>query len=538
VRYTVGQMARLTLSRLSVLTSVTTLAVVWATACSSDDSKSSSGSDSNGNNAGPTTATMGGPTTGGPGNTSGGTNNAGPNTSAGPNSTGAGSQGTTQGTQGTTGAGNVTSGGNSTGAGGGSGNGTEGGPATGGGTGGGTTGTTGGGDGTSADCSAAEGDIPALKLTEFATGINVPVDIAYPPGDDRLFVITLDGNVRIIKDGQVVEEPFLSLGNKVVVGGALGNERGLLGIAFHPDYATNGLFYLHYSAGQGIDGASDGDSVIEEYKVSDDPDVADPATARLVLTVDQPNGQNNHKGGTIAFGSDDLLYIGLGDGGGGGDMMGNGQNTAVLLGKILRIDPVGSGPREYTTPADNLIMTDSGAAPEVWDFGLRNPFRFGFDQCNGDLYIGDVGQDEYEEVSIEKAGEGRKNYGWNTMEALHCYGGATCDQDGITPPMIEAADAVAQSITGGAVYRGSAIPGLRGVYFYADYMKNNVWYTRYDRDANTVSTPTSISQDLNVTSVVAIRNGADGEVYFVKIGTGLSNTARPEGTIYKLESAD
>ena len=513
-------------------------AVFWA-ACSSDDSKSSSGADSNGNNAGPTTSTMGGPTTtGGPANTSAGTNNAGPNTSSGPNSTGPGTQGTSN----STGAGNNTSGGDNTSMGGGTGNGTEGGPATGGGTGGGTTGaTTGGtGNGSSADCSAAEGDVPPLTLTPFATGINVPVDLTYPPGDDRMFVITLDGNIRIIKDGQVVETPFLSLGSKVVVGGNLGNERGLLGIAFHPDYATNGLFYVHYSAGQGITGASDGDTVIEEYHVSSDPDVADPASARVVLTVDQPNGQSNHKGGTIAFGSDDLLYIGLGDGGGGGDTTGNGQNTGVLLGKILRIDPVESGDMPYTTPADNLAMTAAEAAPEIWDYGLRNPFRFSFDVCNGDLYIGDVGQDTYEEITIEKAGDGRKNYGWNTMEALHCFGGATCDQDGITPPLIEIADPTATSITGGSVYRGSAIPALRGAYFYADYMQNNAWYTFYDRDAHSVETPTSVSQDLNVNNVVAIKNGPDGELYFVAIMSNgeISNTNHGEGTIYKLTAAD
>jgi len=416
-------------------------------------------------------------------------------------------------------------------------NGTGGGPATtGGGNGGG--GTSGGGD-SEADCSAAEGDVPALTLTPFVTGINVPVDITYPPGDDRMFVITLEGDVRVIKDGELVEEPFLSLGDRVIVGGGPGDERGLLGIAFHPDYAENGLFYVHYSAGQGIDGASNGDSVIEEYHVSSDPDVADPASARLVLTVDQPNGQTNHKGGSIAFGPDGLLYIGLGDGGGGGDTTGNGQNTSVLLGKILRIDPVGSAPREYTTPADNLVQDVAGAAPEIWDYGLRNPFRFSFDLCEGDLYIGDVGQNMYEEITVEKAGEGHKNYGWNITEALHCYDGDTCNQDGITPPLIEIARPTATSITGGAVYRGSSIPGLRGVYFYADYAQSAVWYTRYNRDAHSVETPTSVTQELNPTNIVAIKNGPDGELYFVALlAEGrISATNLGEGAVYKLTAA-
>lgn len=416
--------------------------------------------------------------------------------------------------------------------------GTEGGPATSAG-GNGGNGTTGGGDG-EADCSAAEGEVPALTLTEFVTGINVPVDITYPPGDDRMFVISLLGDVRVIKDGQLVEEPFLSLGDRVVVGGAPGDERGLLGIAFHPDYAENGLFYVHYSAGQGIDGASNGDTVVEEYHVSSNPDVADPESARLVLTVDQPSGQNNHKGGSIAFGPDGLLYIGLGDGGGGGDTMGNGQNTSVLLGKILRIDPIGSAPREYTTPADNLVQDVAGAAPEIWDYGLRNPFRFSFDLCEGDLYIGDVGQNQYEEITIEKASEGRKNYGWNITEALHCYNADTCNEDGITPPLIELSRPPNTSITGGSVYRGSEIPALRGAYFYADYTSNNVWYTRYDRDAHSVDESMSVTQELNVNNLVAIKNGPDGELYFVALMTQgeISASSRGEGTVYKLAAAD
>ena len=472
---------------------------------------------------------MGGPTTGGTGMGMGNTTN-GSTTSAGPNTSGPStSTSTTQGTQGGTG-GSTTTGAENT-SGGGTSTGTEGGPST---TGGGGTG---GGNGIQADCSPAEGEIPALALTPVATGINVPVDLAYAPGDDRLFVATLDGDVRIIKDGEVVQEPFLSLGNRVVVGGSLGDERGLLGLTFHPDYAENGLFYVYYTAGQGVDGAAAGDSVLEEYKVSANADVADAASGRVVLVVEQPSS-TNHKGGTVAFGSDGLLYWGLGDGGGFGDMAGNGQNTSALLGKILRINPLESGGMPYTTPPDNLVMSVSGAAPEIWDYGLRNPFRFSFDACNGDLYIGDVGQDLYEEISIEKAGEGRKNYGWRITEALHCYNADNCNQDGITPPLIEIPDAQGQSVTGGSVYRGSSIPGLRGVYFYADYMRNNVWYTRYDRDANAVETPTSVSQDLNVTSVVAIKNGPDGELYFVSIGSGLSNNNHPAGTVYKLTVAE
>jgi len=539
-------MSRLTLARISVLSSLTLFAIA---ACSSDDSKSNANSNSNGTgtNAGPTMGTMGSTTSAmGSTTTSPSTTGAGPTTSGAANSTSSG----TQGTQGTTGG----TGGSTTGAttsAGGASTGTEGGPGTtGGGNGGGGTG--GGGTNPIAgtddyDCSAAEGEVPALKLTEFASGINVPVDITHPPNDPRKVVISLTGEVHIIKDGQVVEAPFLSLGSKVAVGGAGGDERGLLGIAFHPDYATNGLFYLHYSAGTGVPGANTSDTVIEEYKVSSDPDVADAASARVVLTVAQPDNGNalfqNHKGGSINFGPDGLLYIGLGDGGGSGDdhgPSGSGfaQDTSKLLGKILRIDPTGGDP--YSTPADNLVQDVSGAAPEIWDYGLRNPFRRSFDACTGDMYIGDVGQDRYEEITIENAGEGRKNYGWNIWEALHCYpSGDSCSADGITQPLIEQGDANA-SMTGGSVYRGSAIPSLRGAYFYADYSSNNVWYTRYNRDAKTVEQSTSVSQELNVNNIVAIKNGPDGELYFVALMTQgeISGSNRGEGAIFKLEAAE
>lgn len=523
-------MPRLTRTHFSVLTSVT-LAVVWATACSSDDSKSSSSADSNAS-TGPSTGTMAGPTMGTMGSTTTGT----PSTT-GPATTGSSSSGfgtTGSGTTGnaTTGSTTSTGGASST---------TDGPTTTG--SSSGTGGTGGGGPGTRADCSAAEGEVPALTLTPFVSGINVPVDITYPPGDDRMFVITLEGDVHVIKEGQLVETPFLSLGSKVVVGGPPGDERGLLGIAFHPNYAENGLLYVHYNAGQGVAGAGTSDSVIEEYKASSDPDVADPASARVVLIVDQPSGQNNHKGGSIEFGPDGLLYIGLGDGGGSGDMMGNAQNTSSLLGKILRIDPVDAGGMPYTTPADNLVMDVSGAAPEIWDYGLRNPFRFSFDVCDGDLYIGDVGQNSYEEITIEKAGEGRKNYGWNIWEALHCYpSGDSCSQDGITQPFVEVPrmnGGGGESITGGSVYRGSSIPALRGAYFYADFQTNNAWYLFYDRDAHSVSTPVSVTQDLNVNNIVAIKNGPDGELYFVSVVAGGEIfQGLGEGAIYKLTAAE
>lgn len=384
------------------------------------------------------------------------------------------------------------------------------------------------------DCAAPDGTVPALMLTEVAS-VPLASDVTHAPNDDRLFISTLDGDIRIVEGGQLVATPFLSLGNKVVGNfgnpGNFGDERGFLGLAFHPDYASNGLFYVHYSGAGAptVPGTVESDTVIEEYKVSADANVADPSSARLVLTVSQPvhgGSLHNHNGGALNFGPDGMLYIGLGDGGGSGDPEGNAQNKMALLGKILRINPLASGGDAYTSPEGNL----DGGAPEVWDYGLRNPFRSSFDGCTGDYYIGDVGQGAWEEIDIEKAGEGHQNYGWNTMEGLHCYSPMSgCDESGITLPLIEMERGAAQSITGGAVYRGASIPSLRGAYFFADYVSNGVWWTRYDRDAKTASAEVSVAQELDANSIVSIRNGNDGELYFASIG---------QGKVYRLASAE
>lgn len=375
------------------------------------------------------------------------------------------------------------------------------------------------------DCSAASGAVPELQATPVVTeGLDEPLYLTHEPNGapGRLFVLEREGRVRIIEDGTVREAPFLDFSSKVAGGG----EQGALGLAFHSDYAKNGRLYVHYSDSQP---GSEGDSVIAEYRVTADPNVADPESGRVVLVVEQPEMQN-HKGGAIAFGADGLLYIGLGDGGGGGDPDDNGQDVESLLGKILRIDPEPSSEDEYTIPDGNLWDTMSSAAPEIWDYGLRNPFRFSFDGCTGDLYIGDVGQDELEEVDIERAGEGRKNYGWNTMEGDRCYEPESgCDQTGLTLPALVYDHDTGQSITGGAVYRGAAIPSLRGAYIYADYQANAVWRVTYDRTAGSVSAPVSLTQELNnVAEIVAITNGADGEIHFVS----------RQGGIFRLEAAE
>jgi len=436
------------------------------------------------------------------------------------------------------GSGNADSGGSSAGgqAPGSGGDGTDTGGAASGGDGNGSGGSSGSGNDSGADCSPNEGEVPPLKLTQVAGNLDGPVFTTHPPGDDRLFVITLTGSVRVIKDGALLPTPFLDISSKVAVGGAGGDERGLLGIAFHPDYAENGLFYLHYSDAN--DPNNSGDSIIEEYKVSSDPDVADPGSGRLILKVEQPDNGifRNHKGGAIGFGADKMLYIGLGDGGGSNDPEGNGQKLTTLLGKILRINPLADGDKAYTIPEGNLKDKVSEALPEIWDYGLRNPFRFTFDPCTGDLYIGDVGQNKYEEIDIELAGDGGHNYGWNRTEGFHCFSPMTgCDETGITPPYIELERSDGSSITGGAVYRGSSIPSLRGAYFYADYVSNRAWYAFFDREAKEISSSVSVTQELSATSIVAITTGNDGELYFTSLGPISGNSIGP-GAIYKLEA--
>ncbi len=390
------------------------------------------------------------------------------------------------------------------------------------------------------DCSPATGTVPALQAKSVAaSGITEPIFLTHSPNDagGRLFVVERAGTIRLIKAGAVVTKPFLDIKSKVIAGTSGGDERGLLGMAFHPSYATNGLLYVHYS--DKADADDTGDSVIEEYKVSSaSPDEADAASGRVVLKVAQPTNSSsvfrNHKGGAINFGSDGFLYIGLGDGGGSGDTdathgTGNGQSLTTLLGKMLRINPVASGGAQYSSPPGNLKDKMAAAAPEIWDYGLRNPFRSTFDGCTGDLYIGEVGQDKWEEVNVEKAGEGQKNYGWNKTEGNHCYQPMSgCDETGITKPVHEYDHNAGKSLTGGAVYRGKSIPSLRGAYIYADYQSNAIWSLKYDREKGTASTPVSLKQDLNnVTSIVSITNGADGEIYFVSL----------MGGIYKLEAA-
>jgi glucose/arabinose dehydrogenase len=294
-----------------------------------------------------------------------------------------------------------------------------------------------------------------------------PVFLTTPPGDSsRLFVVEKGGLIKIVgKSSNSLIGTFLDIRRLV----STGSEQGLLGLAFDPQYLTNGRFYVSYTD-------TGGNSVIARYLVSSNPNVAVSSADRLILTVSQPFA--NHNGGMVAFGPDGLLYIGLGDGGSGGDPGNRAQNQNELLGKLLRID-VSQGTAApqpaYAVPPTNPFVGQSGKREEIWSLGLRNPWRFSFDRQTGDLYIADVGQGNWEEVDVatSASGAGRGiNYGWNVMEANHCYppGTAICNAAGLTAPRLEYGHSSgACSITGGYAYRGLAITGLQGTYFYADY---------------------------------------------------------------------
>jgi len=304
-----------------------------------------------------------------------------------------------------------------------------------------------------------------ISLVEVASGFSSPLYLTAPTGDPRLFVVEQTGKIRIVQGGTVLPTPFIDLSAKISAGG----ERGLLSMAFHPDYAHNGFFYVDYPD-------LHGDTRVERYHVSANPAQADPASAQLVLTVAQPYA--NHNGGLVMFGPDGYLYVALGDGGSGGDPQGNGQNQAALLGKILRLNVNGAAP--YTIPPNNPFVGQTGKRPEIWITGVRNPWRFSFDREAGLLYLADVGQNEWEEVNVTPAATGGLNFGWNLMEATHCYGGSGCSTQGLTQPVLEYSHADGCSITGGYVYRGSAIPGLRGHYFYSDYCNGWLRSFRWD----------------------------------------------------------
>jgi glucose/arabinose dehydrogenase len=333
---------------------------------------------------------------------------------------------------------------------------------------------------------------------------DAPVYLTSPPGDRaRQFVVEQEGRVMIVRDGRKLGTPFLDIRGQVTAGG----EQGLLSIAFPPDYAASGLFYVYFT-----DGA--GDQRIVEYRRRD-AEHADPGSARLVLRMD--DSEVNHNGGLMLFGPDGLMYVGTGDGGGGGDQhgaRGNAQNLGSLLGKILRIDPRAGGGRPYQVPGRNPFVGRSGARGEVYAYGLRNPWRFSFDRANGDLTIGDVGQNAWEEIDFVPRGAGRgANFGWRPFEGRARYTPGESAPGAIRPVIVRSHGAGNCSITGGVVVRDPALPALRGRYVFGDFCVGRIESARLSRGRARGVRRTS----LRVDSLSSFGEDAQGRVYALSL---------------------
>ncbi len=360
-----------------------------------------------------------------------------------------------------------------------------------------------------------------LALELVATGPSTLVAARHAgDGSGRLFLVQKSGVIHIFdgSDGtNVLPTPFIDLsdpGGPVNDTGGFG-ERGLLGLAFHPDYASNGFFYVNYTRG-----SDPGDTVVERYSVSaGDPNEADDTSGQIILVVDQDSG--NHNGGNILFGPDGFLYVGMGDGGGGGDSLNRAQTTNTLLGKMLRIDVDGDDfpgdpNANYAVPGDNPFVGDAGVPDEIWAFGLRNPWRFSFDRLTGDLFIGDVGQNAREEIDFQPASSsGGENYGWSCMEGFNSPNFNACRPEPLTDPILDYSHAGGNcSVTGGYRYRGSVIGGLVGIYMYGDFCSGQIHFA-------TETMPGVWSSSLWMDTALGITSfgeDEDGELYVVESG--------------------
>ena len=335
-------------------------------------------------------------------------------------------------------------------------------------------------------------------------GFSAPIYAATAPGQPNLlYVVERGGTVRVLNNGVLQGAAFLDISGLVSTAG----EGGLLSIAFDPSFATNGLFYAYYSNGSG-------NIEIDEFDTVSATD-ADESSRRRVITVLHPTF-SNHFGGTIHFGRDGYLYAATGDGGGSGDPGENAQNKNSLLGKLLRIDPHGALPGEYTIPSDNPFVGVTGA-DEVYARGLRNPFRWSFDPVNGRIAIGDVGQSAWEEVDVARAGTSGENYGWNTMEGNHCFNPSSgCSMTGLTLPLAEYGHDAGCTVIGGNVYRGSAQPALTGGYFFGDYCSGTIW--AIDPGSDALRAPTVVLK--GSASLSSFGEDEAGELYATDIGGG------------------
>ncbi len=358
---------------------------------------------------------------------------------------------------------------------------------------------------------------PSIGLEAAFSGFEAPVYVTHAGDQEdetsRLFVVEKAGRIRLIKDGDVLPVPFLDIGDRV---GAQGSEQGLLSMAFPPDFAGSGTFYVNYTDLRG-------DTVVARYQLlAGNPDQADPNSEQKILQIEQP--ARNHNGGQLQFGPDGYLYIGMGDGGQAGDPWENAENPGVLLGKLLRVDVTGAEP--YTVPDSNPLLEQSGARPEIWASGLRNPWRFSFDRVTGDLYIADVGQNVYEEIDFQPAdSSGGENYGWDVMEGSHCFEPQTgCDTSGLVLPVAEYDHGQGCSVTGGYVYRGTRYPDLTGVYLFGDYCSGSIWGLR-PSEAGDWQMALLLETDLFISS---FGEDAAGEIYVV---------GYRDGTIYHVIAA-
>jgi glucose/arabinose dehydrogenase len=355
--------------------------------------------------------------------------------------------------------------------------------------------------------SAAGPNLPTgegVRLQEIASGLSFPLYLAAPAGDlSRLFIVEKTGGIRIVKDGTLLSDPFLDISGQV--SGSM--EQGLLGLAFPPDYASTGRFVVHYTD-------TAGNTRLSVFRVSANPDIADGSSEQVILTADQP--APNHNGGQVAFGPDGFLYLGLGDGGGSNDPQGRGQDLSELLGSILRVD-VQSG-TSYTVPADNPFVGQQPATrPEVWSYGLRNPWRFSFDRANGDLYIADVGENDFEEIDVALAATGAGkgvNYGWSIMEGDRCLGGGQCEQTGLTLPTFQYNHREGCSVIGGYVYRGSALPALQGLYFFGDFCQG--WVHSFRFSSGTATELTNWPTLRTASTLTSFGEDAAGELYVLE----------------------
>lgn len=403
------------------------------------------------------------------------------------------------------------------------------------------------------DCSAPVGSVPPLKLTQVASGLVRPVLVKGEPGDNsRVYVLGQKGQIWIIKNGALLPTPFLDI-SAIVHQPSAGDERGLLGLAFHPKYAQNGRFFIYYTDKL----ANPGDQHLAEYKRSaNDPNLADPNEVQTLFV--EPDAEANHNGGMIEFSpSDGFLYVGMGDGGGAGDKhgaFGNSQNLSTRWGKLLRLDVDSAKP--YGIPAGNVTMVPpqdpndpklgnkSDPATlngEIWDFGLRNPWRFSFDACTSDLYIGDVGQGLHEEIDIEPAGAGRRNYGWRLTEGMADFNPENYSKAGVTYPEFTydhsgggtpAGTNGRCSISGGYVYRGKSIPGLRGTYLFGDYCSNEIWTL-------TISSPhvsnyqAAKASDLRIPSIIS---GQSVLTSFGQDNLGEAYVTAIDGNVFRIDA--